>query len=63
MKRIRRVVLMKLLAAAEFGIRTSGSPEGRRLGGHDIPNVPDRYIVLTIGLSGVASFIGHWQSA
>jgi len=62
-KKLLWAVLVRLLAAADFGIRTSSKPEGHRLGGHDIPNVPDRFIILTIGLGGVASFIGYWQSA
>ena len=56
-------LLSKLLDAAEFGLVSSNEPRGRRLGGHDVPEVRDKYLVLSIGFRGLVSFVGYWQTA
>jgi hypothetical protein len=52
-----------MLGGAEFGLVTSRSPQGRRLGGHDVPNVEDKFLILTIGLEGLGHFVGYFQTA
>jgi hypothetical protein len=56
-------LLLKLLGGAEFGLVTSKSPQGRRLGGHDVPNVEDKFLILTIGLEGLGHFVGYFQTS
>lgn len=56
-------ILNWLLNRTTFRIYNSSSPLGRRLGGHDIPNVTDHYIILELSLSGILTFIGHFQTA
>jgi len=51
-----------ILKRATLKIYASSTPIGRRLGGHDIPNVIDSFIVLEIGLKGVLSFTGYFQT-
>jgi hypothetical protein len=56
-------LLLKLLGGAEFGLFTSKTPQGKRLGGHDVPNVEDKFFILTIGLDGLGHFVGYFQTA
>jgi hypothetical protein len=46
-----------------FKLYNSSTPIGRRLGGHDIPNVIDTYIILELSISGVLSFSGYFQTS
>jgi hypothetical protein len=52
-----------IIARATFKLYNSSSPIGRRLGGHDIPKVIDQYIILEIGIAGVLSFTGYFQTS
>ena len=63
MRTILWKLLLGLLGRAEFGLITSKSPQGKRLGGHDVPNVEDRFLILTIGLEGLGHFVGYFQTA
>ncbi len=56
-------LLLRLLAGAEFGLVTSKSPQGKRLGGHDVPNVEDKFLILTIGVEGLGHFVGYFQTS
>ena len=56
-------ILKWLLARATFKLYNSSTPIGRRLGGHDIPNVQDMYIILEVGLRGVAVLTGYFQTS
>ena len=56
-------VLLRMLGGAEFGLVTSKSPQGKRLGGHDVPNVEDKFLILTIGLVGLGHFVGYFQTS
>ena len=55
--------LFGLLDKAEFALVSSDVPRGKRLGGHDIPDVRDKFLILTIGLQGLVSFTGYFQTA
>jgi hypothetical protein len=46
-----------------FRLYNSSTPIGRRLGGHDIPNVIDSYIILELVLAGVSAFTGYFQTS
>lgn len=52
-----------LLKRATFKLYNSSGPIGRRLGGHDIPNVIDSYIILEVGLVNGPKFAGYFQTA
>jgi hypothetical protein len=56
-------ILNWILQRATIKIYNSATPIGRRLGGHDIPNVIDRYIILEIGLTGILAFTGYFQTS
>lgn len=56
-------ILNWLLKRVTFKLYNSSSPIGRRLGGHDIPNVVDSYIILELSLSGVVAFTGYFQTS
>jgi hypothetical protein len=58
-----KAILAWLLAMASLEIHTSAIPEGRRLGGADLPGVTDAYIVLHVSLKGIFVFSGYWQTA
>lgn len=55
-------ILNWILKRATFRIYASSTPIGRRLGGHDIPNVVDSFIILEVGLKDFYSFFGHFQT-
>jgi hypothetical protein len=52
-----------ILARVTFKLYNSSTPIGRRLGGHDIPNVTDSYIILEMAISGVTAFTGYFQTS
>ena len=56
-------ILNWILKRVSFKLYNSSSPIGRRLGGHDIPNVLDSYIILELNMAGVLAFIGHFQTS
>lgn len=58
-----KTLLGWLLKNATFSLYTSQQPIGRRLGGHDIPNVLDNYIILHIAISGQIVLLGYFQTA
>jgi len=60
---IWRWILNWVLSHVTFKLYNSDRPAGRRLGGHDIPNVIDAYIILEMGISGVSSFVGYFQTS
>lgn len=51
-----------LLSKVTFKLYVASAPIGQRLGGHDIPNVTDSYIILELDLKDVISFIGYFQT-
>ncbi len=56
-------LLNRAIAAAEFQLYASDTPLGKRIGGHDIPGVKDKFLVLVVGLRNWKRFTGYWQSA
>jgi len=52
-----------LLKRATFKLYNSSTPLGTRLGGHDIPNVTDSYIILELEIGHVSAFTGHFQTS
>ena len=58
-----RKVFNWIIARATFKLYNSSTPIGRRLGGHDIPNVLDQYIILEIGIRDVLTFSGYFQTS
>lgn len=56
-------ILNWLLKRVSFRLYNSAAPIGKRLGGHDIPNVIDSYIILELVLGGVSAFTGYFQTS
>lgn len=63
MSALIRRIFNWIIQRATFRIYNSSTPIGRRLGGHDIPNVLDQYIILEIGITGVLTFTGYFQTS
>lgn len=63
MAAIIRKLFNWIIQRATFRLYNSGTPLGRRLGGHDIPNVIDAYIILEIGIKDVLAFTGYFQTS
>jgi hypothetical protein len=63
MKTLIGYVISWLLSNATFKLWTSPDPVGRRLGGHDLPGIPDAYIILDIRLHDCIVFLGYFQTA
>ena len=56
-------LLGKAVEAAEFNLYASDVPLGKRIGGHDIPQVKDKFMILHVGFKGLKDWTGYWQSA
>jgi len=56
-------ILNWILKRVTFKLYSSNSPIGKRLGGHDIPNVIDSYIILELVIDGVSAFTGYFQTS
>ena len=52
-----------LLKRVSFKLYNSSTPIGKRLGGHDIPEVLDSYIILEMTIAGVTAFSGYFQTS
>jgi len=52
-----------ILKRVTFRLYNSSTPIGRRLGGHDIPDVVDSYIILELTIAGVTAFTGYFQTS
>jgi len=55
-------ILNWMLKRATFRLYNNNSPIGKRLGGHDIPNVIDSYIILELVIAGFTAFTGYFQT-
>jgi hypothetical protein len=51
-----------LLRNATFRLYTDTIPAGRRLGGHDIPNTLDTFIILDIRIGDRIVLLGYFQT-
>jgi hypothetical protein len=56
-------ILNWILKRVTFRLYNSSTPIGKRLGGHDIPNVIDSYIILELVIAGVTAFTGYFQTS
>ena len=61
MIRIVKWALSWLVSHATFKITTNDTPEGKPLGGHDIPELPDKYIIVLIEVGPAIILHGYWQ--
>ena len=51
-----------VLSRATFKLYTSTTPQGRRIGGHDDPKLPDLYIILDVRVSDRILVFGYFQT-
>lgn len=58
-----KIILDWILRNANFRIYTSQIPIGKRLGGHDDPQLPDLYIILDIQAGGRLLLLGYFQTS
>ena len=56
-------VLNWILKRVTFRLYNSSTPIGRRLGGHNIPDVVDSYIILELSIAGITAFTGYFQTS
>jgi hypothetical protein len=59
---IIRWVLNWIANNAQVSIYTSSIPVGHRIGGHDIPQVANLYIVLTVIIKQKPVWSGYFQA-
>jgi len=52
-----------LLRNAEARIYTSNIPVGSRIGGADIPELPDKYFILDVRIAAKILILGWFQAA
>ncbi|HUX29551.1 MAG TPA: hypothetical protein VMV78_02860 [Thiobacillus sp.] len=52
-----------LISHADARIYTSNIPVGSRIGGADIPELPDKYIILDVRISNKIIILGWFQAA
>ena len=52
-----------LLRNASARIYTSNTPIGARIGGADIPELPDKYFILDVRISNKILILGWFQAA
>ena len=50
-----------LVSHATFKVTTSETPEGKPLGGHDVPELSDKYIIILISIGPAIILHGYWQ--
>jgi len=55
-------ILNWILKRVTFRLYNSSTPIGKRLGGHDIPNVIDNYIIIELIIDGASAFTGYFQT-
>lgn len=56
-------ILNWILKRVTFRLYNSCTPIGRRLGGHNIPDVVDSYIILELSIAGITAFTGYFQTS
>jgi hypothetical protein len=60
---IVRWVLNWIAKNASASLYTSHAPVGHRLGGHDIPQVANCYVVLAVLIKAKPVWIGYFQAS
>lgn len=58
-----KIILDWILRNATFKVYTSLTPVGRRLGGHDFPQFPDRFVILDVRAGDRILILGYFQYA
>ena len=61
MLKLTKLVLNWLYSHATARIYSSPTPIGRRLGGHDIQQLPNEYIILDVSVAGKIIVLGYFQ--
>jgi hypothetical protein len=56
-------ILNWILKRVTFRLYNSSTPIGRRLGGHNIPDVVDSYLILELSIAGITAFTGYFQTS
>jgi hypothetical protein len=51
-----------LIRNAEAKLYSWGAPVGTRLGGKDIPELPDKYIILDVRVANRIIILGYFQT-
>jgi hypothetical protein len=59
---IVRWVINWILKNGAVSVHTSQFAEGTRIGGHDIPQLKDLYVIVDIEISAKHTFKGFWQA-
>jgi len=52
-----------LISQADAKLYTWPQPVGTRLGGKDIPQLPDLYVILDVRVAGRIIILGHFQTS
>ena len=63
MMSVVRWVLNWILKNAAVGVHTSQFAEGTRIGGHDIPQLQDLFLIVDIDFGNKHIFKGFWQAS
>jgi hypothetical protein len=61
--RILLAAITWVLKNGTFKLYSSDTPVGRRLGGSDVPELPDKYFNLDVRLGGRIIVLGYFQTA
>lgn len=61
--RLVKIALSWLIRNGTFKLYSSPDPVGTRLGGHDVPELPDKYFVLDIRVKSRIMLLGFWQAS
>lgn len=62
MSTIVRWVLNWIASNASVDLYTSHTPAGHRIGGHDIPQVADYYIIFSVTIKAKPVWTGYFQA-
>jgi hypothetical protein len=57
-----KMILAWVVAHFTFSIHASTVPQGKYLGGHDIPGVTDAYVIIELSAAGIIEFTGYFQT-
>jgi hypothetical protein len=56
-----KLALTWVLSHCNFRMFTANQPVGHRLGGHDVPELPDKFIVFGIWYNDQPLLVGYFQ--
>ena len=52
-----------LIANGDVKLYSSNFPNGKRIGGSDVPELPDKYFILDARVQTKIVFLGYFQTA